>query len=1134
MKQSQRWKASGTALSVRKSIIALVLALFALLPAEAQDKTISLNMAGEKSSVKDFIEQVEQLSGYTFAYNNNEIDLTLPVNVRASNEKVIDVVNRVLAAQRLTAAIEGKRIVVKPLPEGKSEAAAQTVPGHISGVVKSSTGEPIIGASVIVKGTSRGVVTDVNGAFSIEAAPGQTLQFSFLGYDRQEVQIGAQTELNIVLENDTQVLEDVVVVGYGVQKKVNLTGSVSAISSEDIASRPMATFSSGLQGLLPGVTVINSTAQPGNANTTIRIRGIGTIGNSNPLILVDGVEGDITSINPDDIESVSVLKDAASASIYGARGANGVLLVTTRKLAGNTEPQITFDAYMGIQTPTRLPEMCDAIEYMTLDNEARTNIGVSTAWNQEQFDAVLNGTMPNLYANTNWVDEVIKDHALQQSYGASVVGSFGETGYRLSYRYFDQDGLTVGNSTGEQRHNIRYKMDTKIAKIITLSSNIGYTIRNITSPLTSLSSGGGAIYNAMRIAPNVPVRYTDGSWAYGGGNTNPVAVLTDGGRTSTDVEEVSLLESLKVNILKGWSATATYNYSSYNALRQTLKKTINFVNPDTGASVLYNSPNSLSNRDYRHTQQTLILQTDFGYTINRHRISGVVGMEQEVYVERNFEASRNNLSTEKDPTLNLGDASTMSNDSDATQWALRSGFGRLSYNFDERYLLEMNLRYDLSSRFHKDNRGGWFPSFSAGWRLSEESFMAATRRVVDNLKLRASYGMLGNQYVGSSNYPYLGVLETYSSDISLIGGNATTGYIQSILANPNLTWEQIKMLDIGIDASFFNNRLSLTFDWYDKNTDRTLLKRTYPAQIGSDWPEENLGSVNNRGWEIDINWQDRIGEISYGIGFNLSDVKNKITSLGDTTADLSGYQIRRVGDPIDAFYGYIATGLMMPEDFDLYDEATQKYELPNIPVVTGYDYEPGDIKYLDISGPDGVPDGRISPEYDRVVIGSNIPRYTYSLRGNLAWRNLDFSFMLQGVGKCDGYLTGSARHAFQDQAGYPQKVHLERYHVVNNPDPNASYPRLTYNTSFNQSTFSTFWLEDASYLRLKNIQIGYTLPKKWVSKAHINNCRFYVSIDNLFTKSDFFYAYDPETPVSSGGYYPQVKTFVFGLNISFK
>lgn len=351
MKQSQRWKASGTALSVRKSIIALVLALFALLPAEAQDKTISLNMAGEKSSVKDFIEQVEQLSGYTFAYNNNEIDLTLPVNVRASNEKVIDVVNRVLAAQRLTAAIEGKRIVVKPLPEGKAAAAAQAAPGHITGVVKSSTGEPIIGASVIVKGTSRGVVTDVNGAFSIEAAPGQTLQFSFLGYDRQEVQIGAQTELNIVLENDTQVLEDVVVVGYGVQKKVNLTGSVSAISSEDIASRPMATFSSGLQGLLPGVTVINSTAQPGNANTTIRIRGIGTIGNSNPLILVDGVEGDITSINPDDIESVSVLKDAASASIYGARGANGVLLVTTRKLAGNTEPQITFDAYMGIQTP---------------------------------------------------------------------------------------------------------------------------------------------------------------------------------------------------------------------------------------------------------------------------------------------------------------------------------------------------------------------------------------------------------------------------------------------------------------------------------------------------------------------------------------------------------------------------------------------------------------------------------------------------------------------------------------------------------------------------------------------------------------------------------------------------------------
>ncbi len=1136
MEKNRRLKCFGRFTPLRKSIIMLVLALCALLPAAAQNKTISLDMEGKGHSVREFIERVEQLSGYTFAYNNDEIDLQREVSVKASNEEVLALVNRVLAPQRLSATLSGKRIVLKPQPASNEPADSKKTPapGFVSGVVKSASGEAIIGASVIVKGTNRGVVTGIDGDFTIEAQPGQTLQFSFLGYDRQEVLLGSQTNLSIVLQSDNKLIEDVVVVGYGVQKKVNLTGSVAAISSEDIASRPMATFSSGLQGLLPGVTVINSTAQPGNSSTTIRVRGIGTIGNSNPLILVDGVEGDISAINPDDIESVSVLKDAASASIYGARAANGVILVTTRKLNGNTDPQITFDAYMGVQTPTRLPEMCNAIEFMTLDNEARTNIGVSTAWNTEQFDAVLNGTMPNLYADTNWIDQVIKGHAMQQSYGASVVGAFGDSGYRLSYRYFDQDGLTVGNSTGEQRHNIRYKMDTKIAKIVTLTSNIGYTLRKITSPLSSLSSGGGAIYNAMRIAPNVPVYYTDGSWAYGGGNTNPVAVLTDGGRTSTDVEEVSLLETLKVNLMKGWNVSATYNYSSYNALQQTLKKTITFVNPDSGATVLYNSPNSLSNKDYKRTQQTLILQSDFNFAINRHQISGVVGMEQEVFVERDFEASRNNLSTEKDPTLNLGDASTMSNDALATQWALRSGFGRVSYNFDERYLLEVNLRYDLSSRFHKNNRGGWFPSFSAGWRLSEESFMAPTRKIVDNIKIRASYGMLGNQYVGSSNYPYLGVLETYSSGISLIGGNATTGYIQSILANPGLTWEKIKMLDFGIDVALFSNRLSMTFDWYDKNTDRTLLKRTYPAQIGSDWPEENLGSVNNRGWELDVNWQDRIGEFSYGVGFNLSDVKNKITSLGDTTADLSGYQIRREGDPIDAFYGYIATGLMTPEDFDLYDETTRKYELPNIPTVLGYDYEPGDIKYMDISGPDGVPDGRISPEYDRVVIGSNIPRYTYSFRGNLAWKGIDFSFLLQGVGKCDGYLTGSARHAFQDMAGYPQKVHLGRYHITENPDPNASYPRLTYNTSFNQSTFSTFWLEDASYLRLKNIQLGYTLPKKWTSKAHITNCRFYVSIDNLFTRSDFFYAYDPETPVSSGGYYPQVKTFVFGLNLSFK
>ena len=1005
-----------------------------------------------------------------------------------------------------------------------------------SGTVVDTDGEPVIGAGVMVVGKSLGTITDENGRWTLEVPnPNVSLEFSSMGYNTVVVAVAGKTVINVTLSVDSQFLDEVVVVGYGTQKKVNLTGSVAMIGSEEMAARPISNVTSGLQGMLPGVTVVNATGEPGNSNTTIRVRGIGTIGNANPLILIDGVEGDLSAINPEDIESVSVLKDAASASIYGARAANGVLLVTTRNLSKVAEKtSVNFGAYYGIQTPTALPEMCDAIEFMTLDNEARQNVGTAAAWNEDQFNKVQNNTDPNYFGNTDWLSQVMNKYAPQQNYNLTINGSVGSSGYMMSYRYFDQDGLTAGTSTGEQRHNVRFKLNTKLIDILTLTSNVSYTTRKVTSPVNSLTSGGGAIYTAMRIAPNVPVYYTDGTWAYGGGNTNPVAILNDGGRSITNSEDFSLQEVLRLDIMKGWNVTATYNLTSYNSLRDILKKTIRFVNPEDNSVFDYASPNSLKNIDVKNTQQTFILQSNFDFSFDKHNVSGVAGMSQEWYEGRSFNASRTNLSTEKDPTLNLGDASTMSNEGSYSSWALRSGFARVSYNYDERYLAEANLRYDLSSRFHQANRGGLFPSVSAGWRLSEEPFMDFAKPYVDNLKFRASWGMLGNQYVGSSDYPYLSILESITDGLSLIGSSATTGYVQSTLANPDLTWEQIKMFDLGFDLAMLDNRLTMTFDWYNKNTEGILLKLNYPAQIGASPSEQNVGKVNNRGWELDINWREQRGEFFYGVGFNLSDVKNKIVDLGGNSPDLSGYQVRVVGSPIDAFYGYIAEGLMTPEDFKISNTETHVYSLPNVPVILGNDYQPGDIKYKDISGPDGVPDGRITPEYDKVILGSNIPRYTYSARGDVAWKGIDFSFVIQGVGKCDGYLEGTARHAFQDMAAYPQKVHLERYNVRTNPDPNASYPRLTYNTGFNQNTFSTYWLEDASYLRLKNVQLGYTLPEKWVQKARIDKLRVYVSADNLLTISDFFYAYDPETPVSKGGYYPQVKTAVIGLNVTFK
>ena len=1123
---------------MKKILIKLVVCLsFAVwtVPLSAQ-VTVDI----DSMPLTEALKKLEEQTGYSFFYSNVLPDKDAVVSVKSNNKDIAAVMDQLLDGLAVSYKInEDKQIA---LYADEPEVVEQTKPTErtVSGVVYDSDGLPVIGAGVMVKGSLHGTVTDEDGRWTLELEDDNvTLEISSMGYQSQSVAVKGRSDFTVTLTSDTQYLDEVVVVGYGTQKKVNLTGSVSMVTSEDMASRPVSNMSSGLQGLLPGVTVVNASGQPGESGTTIRVRGVGTIGNANPLILIDGIEGDLSTINPEDIESVSVLKDAASASIYGARAANGVLLVTTKKMndnpgAAKDNAKVTFGAYAGIQTPTRLPQMCDAIEFMTLDNEARQNVGTAIGWLEDSFKKVTDNTDPNYFANTDWLDEVLNSYAPQQNYSLSLNGGIGSSGYMLSYRYFDQKGLTVGSSTGEQRHNVRFKMNTRLIDRLTLSSNISYTSRKVTSPINSLTSGGGAIYNAMRIAPNAPVRYTDGTWAYGGGNTNPVAILNDGGRSNVSTEEFSLLEVLKLDILKGWDVTATYNLTSTNGYKDILKKTITFVNPEDKSVNVYASPNSLKNVDLKNVQQTFIIQSNFDITFGKHNVSGVAGMSQEWYEARMFEASRTNLSTEFEPTLNLGDPSTMSNNATYSSWALRSGFGRVSYNYDERYLLEANIRYDLSSRFHKSVRGGWFPSVSAGWRISEEHFMSFAKPIVDNLKIRGSWGMLGNQYVGSSDYPYMSVLEAFTSGLSLIGTSASTGYAPSTLANPNLTWEHIKMVNAGVDVALLQNRLTMSFDWFNKDTEGILLKLNYPAQIGPKPSEQNAGKVNNRGWEFDLNWRDQRGEFYYGIGFNISDVKNKIVDLAGNAPDLSGYQIRMVGYPIDAFYGYKAIGLMTPEDFKISDTQNHNYSLPKVPVILGNDYQPGDIKYEDISGPDGKPDGRITPEYDKVVLGSNIPRYTYTVRGDLGWKGIDFSFVIQGVGKCDGYLEGTARHAFQDMAAYPQKVHLERYNVVTNPNPDALYPRLTYNTGFNQNTFSTYWMENASYMRLKNVQIGYTFPEKWMKKARIDNLRVYLSGDNLLTVSDFFYAYDPETPVSKGGYYPQVKTVVLGLNITFK
>lgn len=1112
----------------------LMIQTLAVMPLWAQSQKVSLSESNVKLS--EVMKKIENQTELKFFFSADVIDTNQKVSIKASSLDLSSVLNQLFVSSDITWKISGKQILLY----NKKDENAIASPGKknliIKGTVVDVAGEPLLGVNIKEKGTTNGAITDLDGGFSMTVSDAKSiLQFSYVGYSTKEVPAGKGGVIKVVLNEDTQALGEVVVVGYGTAKKVNLTGAVAVASPEDIKARPISSVSNGLQGLLPGVTVVNATGQPGQSTGTIRVRGVGTTGNANPLVLIDGVEGNINLLNPEDIESVSVLKDAASASIYGARGANGVILVTTKNVGGHeSKPQINFNGYYGVQTPTRLPEMVDAATYIRMDMEATKNVGKPANYTESHLQKVLDGSDPDYFNNTNWIDAIFRSSAPQQNYNVNVTGKSALMGYYVSYGYLDQEGLTVGNTTKSQRHNIRTKLNTKIAKILDVTANFGYTTRQYSSP-GDFNSDGGAIYSAMTISPIIPVKFTDGRWGYGGGSANPVALMHDSGTNTFKSQEVNANFVGKVDIMKGWDATVTYSFIQSNSLREILSKTINYYRPGTD-DIWYstNPTNKLDERDYTSIKQTFIAQTNFERKFGKHTIAAVAGFSQEWYTEKNFTAQRTNLLTEKNPSLGLGSKDTQTNGASAASWAIRSGFGRVNYNFDERYLLEANIRYDLTSRFYKTNRGGVFPSFSGAWRLSEESFVKENTTLFDNLKVRASWGILGNQYVGSNDYPYLAVIGAVK--VPHFGVSASDGYTQTTIPNPDLTWETIHMTNVGLDMAFLSNRLNVAADFYVKDTKDILLKLSYPGILGLPPTEQNAGKVRNTGWELDVRWADKIGEVNYGIGFNLADVRNKITDFGGLPYQLteSSHCIRRLGDPIDAFYGFVSQGFATPEDFGSYNPSTGRYENPKFPVLVddAKDVQPGDIILKDISGPDGVPDGKIDADYDRQVIGSSIPRYTYSIKGDLSWKGFDFSFMFQGVGKANGVIVGNGRHAFTSQSVYPQKAHLDHW-SFENPNPNASYPRLTYDKDYNQR-FSTFWLEDASYLRLKNIQVGYSFSQPWMKKVSLDKLRLYFSADNLFTITDYYYAYDPESPITKGGLYPQVKTFVFGFNLTFK
>jgi len=983
-------------------------------------------------------------------------------------------------------------------------------------VIDSKTRDVLPGANISIQGTTHKVVADAEGKFSF--VTGQkfpyTLIVTYLGYKTIEFVV-QESPVTINLEEAINEMNEVVVVGYGSQKKVNLTGSVTSVDQKVLANRPITNATQALQNL-PGVFTNQTKGRPGADAATIRIRGVGTLNNSNPLVLVDGIEFPLGDINPNDIESISVLKDAASASIYGNRAANGVILVKT-KGGKRGSFRLDYNFYAGSQEATQFPDaVTNSVEYMEGKNRALANEGKPAESSQALIDEYKAGTDPFIYPNTDWFDLMFKSAPLQE-HNLRLSGGSEKTAFSVSLGYLNQDGILI-ESNGK-----RYSLNTNITSDINKRLKIGASLvgnfwANKESAYTADEGNGegglmGLIYRGL---PMQTPYAQDGTYAdqwirVPGHNffRNPVALSKEGFRKDNKFRTLSNLfaeVALPFNLRYRTTIAANLLYG----IEKFSYPQINLTNTKTGViSPIGNTPL----RGIRQTSTNNLNLTNF-HTLNwdksfdKHTLGFLGGFSVETFDDGNFSAYNQGYLGNDLTELNAGSTSPQVSGTSGKN-KLLSYFGRLNYNFSDKYLLEANARYDGSSIFAKGNRWGFFPSFSAGWRISEEDFLKSNTSI-SNLKLRASYGKLGNQKISLFSYvDAISLGQNYSFNGTVVSGAAI---IQ--LSDPEITWETTTMADIGLEGSFFNNTLSFEVDWFDKKTSNILRQISVPAQVGNlAGPFKNIGSVSNKGVEITLGYKNTISQLRYNLGANVTYLKNKVIDVNGQRY-LSGTTIIQEGSPIDAFFGLQAEGIFQTE------EEVQNHPFQNAGT------KPGDLKYRDIDG------NNIIDNNDRVVIGNSIPKYTYGFSLGLGLGDFDFSAIFQGLSDVDTYLTGNLAQPYKNGAGVTREWLSDSWTPENT---NASLPRLTTSNGYPQNfQTSSFWVRDASYLRLKNVQLSYSVPKKHISKAGLSQLKIFVNAQNYLTFTDFKFS-DPERNLTRGDIveYPNAKSITAGLNVSF-
>lgn len=1073
----------------------------------SQNAKVSIRMNNVK--LDKILNEIENQTDYLFIYNN-QVDINKITSVKVKNEAVAQVLDRILSGTGINYELEGTHIILTT--EAIKDLHAQQQAKTVTGTVTDVNGEPIIGANIRIKGTTTGTITDIDGNFSIEAEPQSVIEVSYIGYLTQETVINNQKSIRFLLKEDTKTLDEVVVIGYGVQKKADLTGSVANINTEKLNTQSNANIGQALQGKIAGVDIVSQGGAPGSG-TRIMVRGIGTLNNASPLYIVDGMYmNSIDHINPNDIASIDVLKDASSAAIYGSRAANGVIIVTTKE-GSNTEgkPIIDLSVNLGISTASKFLDMLDAKGWAEVTTIARQAIG------KPALDMATD--LANKPDN-DWQDIMFRP-ALMQNYNLSVKGGGKYSTYYTGLGYFNQDGIVKG--TNYQRYNIQSKNDYKRG-IFSAGTNLIISFSH-DKPLHQ-ELRGGMIGTILQSVPTLEKYDDTREGGYGGtyGDVvnipHPLAIIDDNimDRYNENVKifanlyaQIELFKGLKYKL----NLTPDFSFERYK----------NYLNKyDFGLAT--NSITQLTERQRRRRNILVENLLTFDRTFGEHKISALAGYTYQDSRFRHIQAYGEGLPQ----GLEEIDAATTNRSNEGNSWrsVLTSILGRVFYSYQNKYLFTATIRRDGSSKFGKNNRYGYFPSFSLGWNVAEEKFMENVHWL-DQLKLRGGYGVLGNQEI--DNYQYS---STITTGINYPDGNGglLQGAFPKNFANPDIKWEETAMTNVGIDFMAFNNRLSLTADYYVKNTKDILLTVPIPISSGgANDPIRNAGKIRNNGFEFNLGWMDQPNpDISYGINLIGSFNKNKVIAMGSESGSIKGGSTNqnittsetKAGYPIGGYWLISTAGYFnSQEEVDAYAKDGKKIQ----PAA-----EPGDIKFVDANN-----DGVINDD-DRVFQGSPFPDFTFALNGNMRYKNFDLSIGLQGV--LGNKIYNATRQTLEDVTkGSNFLASCLDYWTPENK--NASHPRLTWDDpNRNTRAESDRYLENGSYLRLRSVQLGYTFPQTWF-KGAIQHARVYINAENLFTITSYS-GYSPDVNADNANYrgfdnfiYPTNRTFMLGLNVTF-